>query len=144
MQISKKVVPLRPNLNARVLWKRHLIVWLASGTTGNSDAKILHFLNCANFWQKNRFLFKKKKFLSNKITFFLRYASFIVGFVPNMGLNVWNYTLSEKLLPKSSTNALLTLGIRRAMVLYHNAELVNPCKAGRSQGVDVSRYSKGL
>ena len=25
-----------------------------------------------------------------------------------------------------------------------NAELVNPCKAGRSQGVDVSRYSKGL
>ena len=77
-------------------------------------------------------------------TFFLRYASFIVGFVPNMGLNVWNYTLSEKLLPKSSTNALLTLGIRRAMVLYHNAELVNPCKAGRSQSVDVSRYSKGL
>ena len=36
------------------------------------------------------------------------------------------------------------LGIGRAMVLHHNAELVNPCKAGRSQGVDVSRYSKGL
>lgn len=36
------------------------------------------------------------------------------------------------------------LGIGRAIVLYHNAELVNPCKAGRSQGVDVSRYNKGL
>ena len=37
-----------------------------------------------------------------------------------------------------------TLGIGRAMVLCNNAELVTPCKAGRSQGVDVSRYSKGL
>ena len=36
------------------------------------------------------------------------------------------------------------LGIGRATVLGTNAELVNPCKAGRSQGVDVSRYSKGL
>ena len=36
------------------------------------------------------------------------------------------------------------LGIGRAMVLCNNAGLVNPFKAGRSQGVDVSRYSKGL
>ena len=36
------------------------------------------------------------------------------------------------------------LGIGRATVLGTNAELVNPCKAGRSQGVDVSWYSKGL
>jgi len=36
------------------------------------------------------------------------------------------------------------LGIGRAMVLCNNAELANPCKAERSQGVDVSRYSKGL
>ena len=36
------------------------------------------------------------------------------------------------------------LGIGRATVLGTNAELVNPCKAGRPQGVYVSRYSKGL
>ena len=36
------------------------------------------------------------------------------------------------------------LGIGRAMVFGTNVELVNPCKAGRPQGVDVSRYSKGL
>ena len=36
------------------------------------------------------------------------------------------------------------LGIGRATVLGTNAELVNPSQAGRSQGVDVSRYSKGL
>ena len=36
------------------------------------------------------------------------------------------------------------LGIGRATVLCNNAELANPCQAGRSQGVDVSRYSKGL
>ena len=36
------------------------------------------------------------------------------------------------------------LGIGRATVLCNNAGLANPFKAGRSQGVDVSRYSKGL
>ena len=41
-------------------------------------------------------------------------------------------------------NAFSALGIGRATVFGTNAELVNPCKAGRSQGVYVSRYSKGL
>ena len=46
---------------------------------------------------------------------------------------------------KNGKNLLFpALGIGRATVLDTNAELVNPCKAGRSQGVDVSRYSKGL
>ena len=35
------------------------------------------------------------------------------------------------------------LGIGRAMVLHHNAELVNPCKAGRSQGVYAAGTAKG-
>lgn len=41
-------------------------------------------------------------------------------------------------------NFLPALGIGRATVFGTNAELVNPCKAGRPQSVDVSRYSKGL
>ena len=35
------------------------------------------------------------------------------------------------------------LGIGRATVLGTNAELVNPCKAGRSQGVYAAGTAKG-
>ena len=35
------------------------------------------------------------------------------------------------------------LGIGRAMVLGTNAELVNPCQAGRSQGVCAAGTAKG-
>ena len=40
-------------------------------------------------------------------------------------------------------NFLPALGIGRATVLGTNAELVNPCKAGRPQGVCAAGTAKG-
>ena len=48
-------------------------------------------------------------------------------------------------MPKISvlSNFSPALGIGRAMVLCNNAELVNPCQAGRSQGVCAAGTAKG-
>ena len=55
------------------------------------------------------------------------------------------FSKKQIFITKNEKNLLFSaLGIGRAMVFGTNAELVNPCKAGRSQGVDVSRYSKGM
>ena len=74
---------------------------------------------------------------------FLNYTNLFVFFNKNDTLYV-NLSHIVIRFESKSVHFVIALGIGRATVLCNNAELVNPCKAGRSQGVDVSRYSKGL
>ena len=84
----------------------------------------------AQFWAQR---YKKNLIYTNLFVFFNKNDTLFVNLLPDIARS-----------EKKSVHFVIALGIRRAMVLYHNAELVNPCKAGRSQSVDVSRYSKGL
>ena len=77
--------------------------------------------------------YKKNLIYTNLFVFFNKNDTLFVNLLPDIARS-----------EKKSVHFVIALGSGRAMVLGTNAELVNPCQAGRSQGVDVSRYSKGL
>ena len=76
--------------------------------------------------------YKKNLIYTNLFVFFNKNDTLFVNLLPDIARS-----------EKKSVHFVIALGIGRATVLGTNAELVNPCKAGRSQGVCAAGTAKG-